>query len=130
MRWRSIRSLGDGGGGLAGYRGGLTAGPLVLYGPAPAVGLPPAVVAAPLDDYKNVIIAQPRPNGQVVRGAQGFLDPLPASFTTRIGVLGRRGIAAAMYSWGDAAKAVAKTRKAAALVKDAAFIIPTAALPD
>ena len=97
-------------GGLSDYRGGLTAGPLVLYGLAP-VGLPEVVVIAPLDDYKNVIVAQPRPGLVVLCGAQGFLDPLPKEFTTRVGVLGRRGIQAAVYSWGEAAKAVANTRK-------------------
>ena len=99
------------GAGLSDYRGGLTAGPLVLYHVAPSVGLPPAVVIAPLDGFKNVIVAQPEPNGQLIGGAQGFLDPLPQQFTTRILVLGRQGIQTAMHAWGEAAKAVAQTRK-------------------
>jgi hypothetical protein len=100
-----------GGAGLSDYRGGLTAGPLVLYDVAPSVGLPPAVVIASLADFKNVIVAQPEPTGQLIGGAQGFLDPLPQQFTTRICVLGRQGIQTAMHAWGEAAKAVAQTRK-------------------
>ena len=99
-------------GALSQWSGGLQAGPLLLYPAASTAPHPPAMLLSPLTHAKSTIGspgAKAAPS--VSFGVQGYVEELPAGFSSAVVLIGRTGIAATQMAWGEAVRRKAATRR-------------------
>ena len=92
------------------YTGGMTSGPLVLFSSSTADTPPPSLTFAPITGFKTAFVASTTPTA-FYAGSQPFLTSLPASFSTRVGLVGRYGIQESLVAMGEAAQRIAQTKR-------------------
>ena len=92
------------------YTGGMTSGPLLLFTPSTADTPPLSLTVAPITGFKTAFVASTSPT-TVYAGSQPFLTSLPAGFSTRVGLFGRRGIQESLVAMGAAAQRIAQTKR-------------------